>query len=122
MIHKSTTLFLLPVLLHLAAGVGMMLYYWNATVIRWEAVVLHGLLVTAFFTTVAIVSIVLNRYSPKPAHHWIAAAALPLLSLWFVLQHITTFVAYLILVRRGYAFRPAVLCPAYARTDRSGWF
>ncbi|MCH8557285.1 MAG: sulfatase-like hydrolase/transferase [Balneolia bacterium] len=95
MIQKTTAPFLLPLLLHLAAGMGIMLYYFNAAAIRWEAVVLHGFLVTAFFIVGISLSVLLNRYGPKPAKLWCAAALLPLFSLWFVAQHITTFVAYL---------------------------
>jgi glucan phosphoethanolaminetransferase (alkaline phosphatase superfamily) len=89
-------LFLIPVLLILS-GLFILGYYYMSGVLRWEALPIHFFVSICYFVFLAGLSVLLtNLDGNKPSLIVKTTAAVPVLgSLWYILQHFTTFIGYL---------------------------
>ncbi|MCH8567972.1 MAG: sulfatase-like hydrolase/transferase [Balneolales bacterium] len=96
MLHK----FSVPAfLVHLFGGLAMLWLYYSSAALRWEAIPLHAALVFCGFYGTLLIA--------KSLHHVLQSKISPLVagvvsvgiiigsSLWFVVQHITTFIGFM---------------------------
>lgn len=94
--RKLYRLFLIPASLILF-GLCILGYYYMSGVLRWEALPIHSFVGICFFGFLAGLSVLLTSFAGnKRSFIWKISAAVPIFgSLWYILQHITTFIGYL---------------------------
>ncbi len=88
--------YLIPFLIHICTGVLIIIFYYSQNAIRWEAIPIHGIVLTAFLLLIfSIQHVLFGLTSHKGAVVRCSGALMLVFSIWYLVQHLTSFIAFL---------------------------
>lgn len=88
--------YLIPFLIHLVIGVVIIAFYYSQNAIRWEAIAVHAAVLSAFlFIFFSFQNILLLLSMNRKAVVRFSGVLFLLFSAWYLVQHLTSFIAFL---------------------------
>lgn len=86
----------IPLLIHISIGFLITGFYFSQSAIRWEAILVHIAVLVAFWAFLYSTQTVLLSFSQRrKAIFRFSGGLLLLFSAWYLIQHITSFIAFL---------------------------